>query len=167
MPDEPSSSSSPVPVPVVRQPGEQLQITKDTPLEEVNSYMFPANRTVPNLSFEIPNVLVATDGQHFTFRNGGNFQLVHEIEDWFSFAEETDFPMEIRKVSPFIVAGRTVPVLDDKSIPTAADFLSCLGKRTLWEFSSVPVPMKPGQLPSIYEKPVFKNRRVWVTLPEK
>lgn len=163
MPDEPSSSSSPAPVVVPV----EFRVTKETPIEDVNAHMFPKTRTVPNLSFEIPNVLVSTDGQHFTFRNGGNFQLEHEIEDWFSLKEETEFPMGIRRMSPFIVAGRTVPVLDDKSIPTAADFLSCLGKRTLWEFSSVPVPMKPGQLPSIYECAVWKNRRVWVTLPEK
>lgn len=159
---EPPFSSSPAPA-----SPEPWTITKDTPIEEVNAHLFPEHRTVPNLSFELPNVLVSTDGQHFTLRNGGNFQLQHEIEDWFSFEEEKDFPMGIQRVSPFIVAGRTIPVLDDKSVPTAEDYLSHLGQRTLWEFSSVPVPMKPGQLPSIYEKAVWKHRRVWIYLPEK
>lgn len=165
MSDEPSSSSSPAQVTPI--PPAEFHITKDTPIDAVNAHMFPATKSVPNLCFEIPNVVVATDGQHFTFRNGANLQLEHEIEEWFSFTQEKDFPMGIQKVSPFIVAGRTVPVLDDKSIPTAADFLSCLGKRTLWQFDCVPLPMKAGSLPAIYEKAVFKCRRVWVTLPER
>lgn len=163
MPEEPSSSSSPVHVvaPV------EFRVTKDTPIEEVNAHMFPATKAVPNLCFEIPNIVIATDGQHFTFRNGANLQLEHEIEEWFTFdqVKDEDFPMSIQRLSPFIVAGRTVPVLDDKSVPTAADFLSCLGKRTLWQFDCVPLPMKPGSLPAVYEKAVFRCRRVWVTLP--
>lgn len=163
MPDEPSSSSSPAPA---LTPAE-FHITKDTTLDAVNAHMFPAPKSVPNLCFEIPNVLVAQDGQHFTFRNGSNPQLQHEIEEWFTFTEEKDYPMGVQRLSPFIVAGRTVPVLDEKSIPTAADFLSHLGQRTLWQFDCAPMPMKPGSLTAIYEKTVFKCRRVWVYLPEK
>lgn len=162
---EPPSSSSPTPTPPV-----EFHITKDMPLEEVNAHMFPTTKSVPNLGFELPNVLVSTDGNHFTFRNGAigkDAQLPHEIEEWFTFdeAKSEDFPMAVQRLSPFIVSGRTVPVLDEKSIPTAADFLSCLGKRTLWQFDCAPIPMKPGSLTAIYEKVVFRCRRVWVTLP--
>lgn len=167
MPDEPVPAPEAPVAPTASALVEPFTITKDTPIEAVNAHMFPKNRVVPGLGFELPNVVVATDGNHFTFRNGSvtPAQLEHEIEDWFSFEEAKDFPMGIRRLSPFAVAGRTVPVLDDKSLPTAADYLSELGKRTLWEFSSVPMPMKPGSLPSIFERPVWKNRRVWVTLP--
>lgn len=159
MPDEPA------PTPPAPDP---WTITKETPIEEVNQHLFPANVTVPGLGFELPNVLVSREGSHFTLRNGSiaPAQLVHEIENWYSFEEQKDYPMGIQRLSPLVVAGRTIPVLDENSIPTAADYLSALGKRTLWEFSSVPMPMKPGSLPSIYEKPVWRNRRVWITLPE-
>lgn len=167
MPDESPVAESPAPSPVVPAPPVEFHITKDMPIEQVNAHLFPATKSVPNLCFEMPNVIVATDGQHFTFRNGANLQLEHDIEEWFSFTEEKEYPMGIQRLSPFIVAGRTLPVLDEKSIPTAADFLSCLGKRTLWQFDCVPLPMKLGSLPAIYEQAVFKCRRVWITLPEK
>ncbi len=162
MPEEAAIVAEPAPQP----PPVEFHITKDTPIEEVNAHIFPKTRSVPNLAFDIPNVLVAVDGQHFTFRNGNpTAQLEHEIEEWFSFKEEKDFPMGVQRLSPFIIVGRTVPVLDEKSVPTAKDFLECLGKRTLWIFSSTPLPMKPGSLPAVYDRAVWRNRRVWITLP--
>ncbi len=163
MSDEPSSSSAPVVIP----PPVEFHITKEMPLEEVNAHIFPKTDKVPNLCFSLPNVLVKRDGAHLTIRNGTiqPIPLEHEIENWFSFEQEKDFPMGIQRQNQIVVAGRSIPVLDEKSVPTAADYLSVLGTRVLWEFSSVPLPMKPGSLPSIYERAVFKNRRLWVTLP--
>ncbi len=148
-------------------PTAAFAITKETPIEEVNAHFFPSTKSVQGMAFELPSVVVARDGQHFTLRNGVNAQLEHEIEEWFSFEQEKDFPLGIQRLSPLIVAGRTIAVLDEKSIPTASDYIEHLGQRVLWQFSSTQIPMTPGSLPAVFEKNVWRNRRLWVTLPEK
>lgn len=143
---------------------EPFKFTKETPIEEVTKATFPEIRKL-NLTLEVPTILMARDGEVVTLRPGGIPQVDFEIEEWFTFEKVEDFPMGVQRLSPLKFEGRTMAVLDDKSIPTAADYLASVGKRVLWQFSSTAIPMKPGQLTEVYEKPVFRNKRVWVVLP--
>lgn len=147
---------------------EKFQITKETPLKEVNDRMFPEPKRI-SLTYQKPNVLISRGDGTVHVRNGGFEQLEHEIEEWFSFEEDErqdrDFPMAIQRQNAVMVCGHSVPVLDETSAPTAADYLSQVGKRTLILFNRVPVPMSQGHLTAIYEKQVYRNRRVWIILP--
>lgn len=145
---------------------EPFTVTKDTPISEVNKRTFPEIRIL-KATFEVPTILLARDEDvgTVTLRPGGLSQVEFEIEEWFSFEKVEDFPLGVQRLSPLKFEGRNMAVLDGGSIPTAADYMASVGKRVLWQFSSVEIPLRPGQLPDIYEKSVFKNRRVYVVLP--
>ena len=143
-----------------------IEITKDTTLEEVSAALYPL-RSINGLTFLFPTVLVSREGGNLTLRNGGNVQAEHEIEEWLTFEQTKDYPMGVQRTSPLIFGGRTLQVLDDKSVPTAFDYMEHVGKRTLWSFSSTELPLNENNLTAIFGRPIWKNRRVWVTIPEE
>lgn len=145
-----------------------ITLTKETPIEEINSRMFPEHKKIV-LTYAKPNIITARNGDQVTVRSGGMEQVEHEIEEWFSFEEDqrkdNDFPMTIQHQNAANIAGHMVSVLDENTVPTAADYLSEVGKRTLIIYNRVPVPSTPGQLTALYERQVYRNRRVWIILP--
>lgn len=145
-----------------------LQITQDTTLEEINAHVFPAKRTIPNISFLIPPILISKENGQITIIPGGNLQLEHEIEESYSFEEVKDYPFEPLRYSPFNFMGRTLQVLDDKSKPTAQEYLEerDKGEMVLWQFQSVEVPFRSPQISFKLQKPVWHNRWLRIRLPK-
>lgn len=143
----------------------QLERDQHAKLKEWNEKHNPEPRKIM-LTFAVPAVLIAQEGESFTMRRGGRIQLEHEIVESYSFEQEKDFPMGIQRLSLFNLMGGMMRVLDEVSVPTAKDYLSMLGQRVLWKFSSTEIPSEKGQISYELQRPVFHNHRVYVVLPE-
>lgn len=144
---------------------EQLEKDQQAKLKEWNEKHHPEPRKIV-LTFFVPAVIIAKENGNVTLRPGGKIQLEHEIVESFSFEQEVDYPMGIQRLSLFNLMGGMLRVLDDVSVPTAKDYLSLLGQRVLWKFSSTEIPMKEPQVSWHLKRPVFHNHRVYVVLPE-
>ncbi len=137
-------------------------------LEDRTKRMFPEPKRQV-FTFHAPPIVVSRDGDNVTVRDKKDVQIEHEIEEWFCFGDDLpqnkDYPIKVQRLSALKFNGAMARVLDEASIPTAADYLSQVGQRTLINFSATEIPSIAPQLSFAYGKPVFHCRRIWVTLP--
>ena len=138
-------------------------------LKVISDKTFPEPKSV-KFAFPVPFLILGRKGHDVTLRQGGAVQLEHEIEECYCFAEDLDrtkdYPMGTLRTSSFKLMGKMIRVLDDKSAPTAAEYLELIGKRTLWESTATELPNRQPQLTFLFKRPVYRVRKVYVTPPE-
>lgn len=122
----------------------------------------PINRAL-ELTFTRPPIVISAspDGSEINLRNGAAVQVTHEIEETFGYDVAQETPFRIIATSRIVFGGHPMSVLDDKSEPTAADYLARVGARTLVAFRQVEQPV----LTKLHGRPVYRTYRSFLTLP--
>lgn len=124
------------------------------------------------LSYPFPNVVIAASASNgrrqYTLLEGGDFPVIFDIEDYYSFEEEFREPFKVLAFNHFNIAGVTISALNDAnpdlgllpSNPTASEYLALRSTSVLRSF----LIRKDPSMTEQFGKPVFRIYKAWMKL---
>jgi hypothetical protein len=140
-------------------------------LKAISEKTFSANNG-PNkqeVRLEVHPLILKRDGPNMTIRYGFDAKITVETLDTYTFEKpEHQYPFRVlhTSASPFKNDRRMQRVLDDKSKPTAEEWVEEEGKRVLWSFSTHELPNEQPHLTAKFGRPVFHNHWAWIVIPK-
>ncbi len=120
----------------------------------------PSKRDV-ELTWTRPYILIKNEDSSITVHKEVLSQQVYEVEEGYGFEEIKEEAFRIVVMQPITFGNARLNVLYENSVPTAQDYLSRVGTRTMVGFRCVQNKMLSEQ----HGKPVYFTYRSFITLP--